>query len=97
MATCGNNINMTRTELETELARCITTRNLYLDARDTIATSGTSYELTDGDSTRKLTRANLSEVQSIIDKLDYRIDNIREKLASPTLRSRKRVFMVRGV
>lgn len=88
---------MTRTELETELARCIATRNLYMDARDTIATSGTSYELTDGDSTRRLTRANLSEVQAMIDRLEYRIDNIRMKLASPTLSGRRRAFNVRGV
>lgn len=88
---------MTRIELENELARCIATRNLYMDARDTIATSGTSYELTDGDSTRRLTRANLKEVQVIIDKLEYKINDIRNKLASPTLSSRRRVFLVRGV
>ena len=56
---------MTRIELEEELARCIKTRNLYLDARDIIATTGTAYEMTDGDSTRKLTRANLKEINSI--------------------------------
>ncbi len=88
---------MTRTELETELARCITTRNLYLDARDAIATSGTSYELTDGDSTRKLTRANLSEVNAVIDSMEKRIDKIRAKLASPTLSNARRTYRVRGI
>lgn len=88
---------MNRLELETELARCIATRNLYMDARDKIATSGTSYELTDGDSTRKLTRANLSEVQTIIDTMENRISKIRVKLASPTLSGRKRSYLVRGV
>lgn len=87
---------MTREELELELAKCEKTRDIYWVARDTIASTGASYEITDGDSTRKLTRANLKEVQAIIQRLEARISVIKSQLSSVTLRKPKRTYMVRG-
>ena len=86
----------TREDLEIELARLIKTKNLYLDARDSLATGGTSYTITDGDSTRQLTRASLSSVNKTIDLLERKIATIRQKLASPNLSPKSRITFVRG-
>lgn len=87
----------TREELITERAECVETRNLYKAARNSLASGGTSYTIKDGDSLRQLTRANISDVQTMIDRMTYRINEIDYMLSSSTLSKPARFIIARGI
>lgn len=87
---------VTQEELEEELADAITTRALYRTARKTLVTSGTSYTIQDGDSTRQLTRVSLPQIEKEIKILDARINEIQYMLANG-LNKPSRFVMLRGI
>lgn len=86
----------TREELETELNDCMTERAMWINARKSLATGGASYSIKDGDSYRQLTRVNLTEIQTVIDRLTARINEITYQLSNPSLKKRRKVIFMRG-
>lgn len=67
---------MTREEINTRLTRCKNRLEMYYQAEESILGGAQSYSV----GSRSLTRANLSEIRAMIDKLEKEKVNLENML-----------------